>query len=107
MSVDLQELERRFQAAIDSVPQGEEEPKNNDYMAKYTAVEYLIQQVNNVFGHDRITVDQALQLMNVANEAKRMEREQIIQARGSGIEATVKGYSISNEDYYEETYVKR
>jgi hypothetical protein len=33
-----------------------------------------------------------------------MEKEQIIDARQDGIDAVFKGYSISNEDYYNETY---
>lgn len=74
-------------------------------MAKYTAVQYLVQQVNNVFGHDRITVDQALQLMNVTEEAKRMEREQIAQAWDLGRRDV--DYPADGQAYYEETYVKR
>jgi hypothetical protein len=36
--------------------------------------------------------------------AKQMEKEQIIDARQDGIDAVFKGYSISNEEYYNETY---
>lgn len=38
------------------------------------------------------------------NAAKEMEKEQMINARQSGIDATINGKSISNIDYYNETF---
>ena len=38
------------------------------------------------------------------DQAKEMEKQQIIDARQSGIYATINGKSISNIDYYNETY---
>lgn len=32
------------------------------------------------------------------------EKEQIIDAHNNGIQSTLKGYSISNEEYYNQTY---
>lgn len=37
-------------------------------------------------------------------EAKAMEKEQIIDARQDGVDVVFKGYSISSEEYYKETY---
>lgn len=37
-------------------------------------------------------------------KAKEMEKEQIIEARMDGINSALKGYAISNEQYYNETY---
>jgi hypothetical protein len=33
-----------------------------------------------------------------------MEKEQILEARQDGVDVVFKGYSISNEEYYNETY---
>lgn len=49
-------------------------------------------------------------LMNTYNILKEIEpylekeKEQIIDARDNGIKSTLKGYAISNEEYYKETY---
>lgn len=40
-------------------------------------------------------------------QAKQIEKEQIMDARNNGIVNTLKGYSISNEEYYNETYNKQ
>ena len=37
-------------------------------------------------------------------EAKSMHKEEIVDARQSGIDATINGRSISNIDYYNETF---
>ena len=37
-------------------------------------------------------------------QAKQMEKEQIIRARQDGIDIVLKGYAISHEEYYKETY---
>jgi hypothetical protein len=42
----------------------------------------------------------------ILQQAKAMEKEQIIESRNNGIVNTLKGYSISNEEYYNETYNK-
>lgn len=67
---------------------------------KQTAVEWLLQQVNGTgWGNFRIDIPK-----EIIEQAKQMEKEQIIQARDNGIEDTLKGYSISNEDYYNQTF---
>ena len=43
-------------------------------------------------------------LEKLIREAKAMEKEQIIDARQDGVDVVFKGYSISNEEYYHETY---
>ena len=40
----------------------------------------------------------------IFEQAKEMEKEQMINARQSGIDATINGKSISNIDYYNETF---
>jgi hypothetical protein len=45
-------------------------------------------------------------LSEYVNQAKEMEKEQILDARMDGINSALKGYSISNEQYYNETYKK-
>jgi hypothetical protein len=63
---------------------------------KQTAVELLEQQLKERYS-----------LMNsepLFEQAKQMEKEQIIDARQDGVDAVFKGYSISNEEYYNETY---
>lgn len=72
-------------------------------MAQYTAVQYLIQQINNIFGHDRINVDQAIQLMNVTNTAMKIEKEQIIKAHGDQYDGEMDEIR-TGERYYQETY---
>jgi hypothetical protein len=42
--------------------------------------------------------------LEIFEQAKAMEKEQIINARQSGIDATINGKSISNIDYYNETF---
>jgi hypothetical protein len=39
-------------------------------------------------------------------QALKMEKEQIKEARQDGINSALKGYSISNEEYYNETFKK-
>lgn len=69
-------------------------------MSKQTAVIWFNQQlVERQNGNgDRRSWSEILR------EALQMEREQIINARQDGVDAMLKGYSISNEEYYNETY---
>lgn len=64
---------------------------------KQTAVEWLQIQL------DRIGITKEL-IGHLTNEAKEMEKQQIIDSRQSGIDATINGKSISNIDYYNETF---
>tara|TARA_R110000868_G_scaffold205741_2_gene454349 strand:- start:137 stop:331 length:195 start_codon:yes stop_codon:yes gene_type:complete len=61
-----------------------------------TAVEWLIKRY-----HDYGTL-----YYEDMTKAKEMEKEQIMESRNNGIVGALKGYSISNEDYYNETYNK-
>jgi hypothetical protein len=72
--------------------------ENQDNKIKQqTAVEWLYQKMFEYQG--RITKEDY-------EQAKAMEKEQIMESRNNGIVSTLKGYSISNEDYYNETYNK-
>jgi len=59
---------------------------------KQTAVEWFYQRIL------------AKDIKSVFEQAKAMEKEQIVEARQDGVDAVFKGYSISNEEYYNETY---
>lgn len=40
----------------------------------------------------------------ILDTALEKEKEQIIESRNDGIQSTLKGYSISNEEYYNQIY---
>lgn len=46
----------------------------------------------------------AKNIKEVFEQAKAMHEEEIVNARQSGIDATINGKSISNIDYYNETF---
>lgn len=54
---------------------------------------------------DRVGDQQFLTYLKV-NRANilELEKEQIVDARNSGIVATLKGYAISNDEYFEQTH---
>ena len=64
-------------------------------MSKQTALQILVESMT--------TSDVSFYSKEIAI-ALLMEREQIIDARQDGVDAVFKGYSISNEEYYEQTY---
>ena len=66
-------------------------------MNKETAVEWFVKELFKKI--DYIQVDPKL-----IEQAIAMEKEQIIDARQDGVDVVFKGYSISNEEYYNETY---
>jgi hypothetical protein len=61
---------------------------------KQTAVEWFISKLKNLDAIDNKDIKQA----------KEMEKEQIMDARMNGINSALKGYAISNEQYYNETF---
>ena len=67
-------------------------------MAQLTAMEQLIEWIDS----NCTPMDCIMK----AKELLKVEKEQIIKARSSGITSTLKGYAISNEEYYNETYIK-
>jgi hypothetical protein len=67
-------------------------------MSKQTAVEWLIEQI------EWYNIELSSDLRFEIDKAKAMEKEQIIDARQDGVDVVFKGYSISNEEYYKETY---
>jgi hypothetical protein len=66
-------------------------------MNKETAVEWFVKELFKKI--DYIQVDPKL-----IEQALAMEKKQIIDARQDGVDVVFKGYSISNEEYYNETY---
>jgi hypothetical protein len=75
-----------------------------------TAVEFLISELKK-YGDTcpKYEINYVIEipthiLTELEGQAKEMEKEQIINARQSGIDATINGKSISNIDYYNETF---
>jgi hypothetical protein len=68
-------------------------------MSKQTALQWLVNEYAKAF---KIPVNAVM--LGTIEEALQMEREQIIDARQDGVDAVFKGYSISNEEYYKQTY---
>ena len=70
-----------------------------------TAVEWLYNQlsINNIALNQGTKAHQKME-QKFFEQAKEMEKEQMINARQSGIDATINGKSISNIDYYNETF---
>ncbi len=64
-----------------------------------TAVEFIKEKLMcDEYWYENMTFEQ------IFEQAKEMEKEQMINARQSGIDATINGKSISNIDYYNETF---
>jgi hypothetical protein len=70
----------------------------NTDMKKQTAVEWFAQWLK-----DNPVVSEKNYYAAI-EWAKAMEKEQIIDARQDGVDVVFKGYSISNEEYYNKTY---
>jgi hypothetical protein len=70
-------------------------------MKKQTAIDWLVEQVKSKENQKSFSI---LQWLKIIEKAKEMEKEQIIDARQNGVDVVFKGYSISNEEYYNETY---
>jgi len=68
---------------------------------KQTAIDWLVEQVKSKDNQKSFSI---LQWLKIIEKAKEMEKEQIIDARQDGVDVVFKGYSISNEEYYNETY---
>ena len=66
-------------------------------MKKETAVEWLIEELEQ-----SILITSSVETK--INQAKEIFEQQIIDARQSGINAAINGKSISNIDYYNETF---
>jgi hypothetical protein len=72
---------------------------------KQTAVEWLIQELNQKI--DFISMDKWDMIIDIMQQAKAMEKEQIIDAFGVGcqVESTrLIGYQGMAEQYYNETF---
>lgn len=66
-----------------------------------TAVQHVVEKLEKF-----IPAGNQLAIRLILDEALRMEKEHIMEARNNGIESTLKGYTISNEEYYNQTYNK-
>ena len=70
-----------------------------------TAVEWLHIQLKKGIDYNPLDpLSYPKSVENLFDEAKQMEKEQIIDARHNGIISAMKGYAVSNEQYYNETY---
>jgi len=68
---------------------------------KQNSVDWLISCITK----DQMVKAKSLnEWLEIFEQAKAMDKEQIINARQSGIDATINGKSISNIDYYNETF---
>jgi hypothetical protein len=68
-----------------------------------TAVEKMAEWLEAEIGH-YVPHEKRLYIQLIISNAKALEKEQIINARQDGVDVVFKGYSISNEEYYNETY---
>jgi hypothetical protein len=79
--------------------------------SKQTIVDWLIDQleqkgnasVNMSIGRMVISIKEN-EYIDLIQQAKEMDKQRIMDARQSGINAAINGKSISNIDYYNETY---
>jgi hypothetical protein len=55
-------------------------------------------------GVDAILTATTLIRVQMKNGGLQREKEQIMESRNNGIQSTLKGYSVSNEEYYNQTY---
>jgi hypothetical protein len=69
-----------------------------------TAIEWLYNELSK----NNTSTDSVIEKINkessIWEQAKELEKEQIIDARNDGIVSNIKGYCISNEEYYNQTY---
>jgi hypothetical protein len=70
-------------------------------MGKQTAVKFLIKEFNDILGPLDTKPMQDLLMMDAMKRAKKMEKEQIIEAYYEGKEY---GFKEQEEQYYNETY---
>lgn len=73
-------------------------------MKKQTAMQQLIEWGTQMIGDHPAKTLSFYEAIDKAEELLEVEKEQIIDARQDGVDVVFKGYSISNEDYYNETY---
>jgi len=73
-------------------------------MEKETALDFLFKSIYGETGHFDAYTTQGTPAYDAYKEAKEMEKQQIIDARQDGVDVVFKGYSISNEEYYNKIY---
>ena len=74
---------------------------------KQTAVEFLEEKVSEIIGRIPLTVEQEEALLEALEQAKEMEKQQIINAFGVGcqVESTrLIGYQEIAKQYYNKTF---
>jgi hypothetical protein len=67
-----------------------------------TSMQELIEFID-----DKFIVSNSTQISSIYHKVQELlekEKEQIIDARNDGIVSNIKGYCISNEEYYNQTY---
>jgi hypothetical protein len=82
-------------------------------MKKQTAVEWLLSKLTLQLDAGRYEDVEGCDVSEIANQAKEMEREQIIEAHGDKQKTksnphslVTYGYTYTGEMYYNETYLK-
>ena len=74
---------------------------------KQTAVEYLVKEFSNILGKIQTeTLQDSIFLINAIEQAKEMEKEQIIKAYADGRISVLNREIIRYEQYYNETFKK-
>ncbi len=68
-------------------------------MSKQSSVDFILNAFNLLSDSDFKSW-----MLNNYDVIKAMHKEEIVNARQSGIDATINGRSISNIDYYNETF---
>ena len=74
-----------------------------NYTQEQTSVEFFSDKVCEIIGWIPQTVDQAKALLEALEQAKEMEKEQIINAYNQGVYLAMKP-SKRAEDYYDKTF---
>ena len=69
-----------------------------------TAIEWLYNELSKNNTSTDLVIEKINKERSIWAQAKELEKEQIIDARNDGIVSNIKGYCISNEEYYNQTY---
>ena len=71
---------------------------------KQTAIEWLHEKYMRILKDNDISVSQAFEILDKYNQAKEMEKEQLIRARQDGLDNGFSNGSWDSNLYYNETY---
>ena len=71
---------------------------------KQTAVEWLRKEIETIPNYSAFYTNNYQWIDSIMNEAKAMEKEQIIKAHTHGWNNAIQGNFISSQEYYNETF---